>query len=285
MDHTKLTMLLTTLQTGSFSKAAAKLHCTQSAITHAMNHLEDELNLKILYRNHNGIKLTPLGEALLPALVAADSALTNLSSEASRLASGQTIPIRIGTFSSISSTWLPDALRAYREQFPYTSFDIRVGTNSVADWLLSGEVDLGLVDSLRSKSFRFYPLMDDPYFAVVSRALVPESIQTMTPEELLEYPFLLAPQNALDKLLPSLPKDRVNVDCDDDSTLLTMVQKRLGITAVPQLCLKNIPEGTAVLPISPPISRTLGIALPNTPTNAASAFAKFLQDYLTKEKK
>lgn len=82
MDHKKIRALLTTLQVGSFSKAAVEMGCTQSAVTQMMNALEKELGCKVLFRNHSGVRLTPAGEVLYPMLVEADSALTNLAERA-----------------------------------------------------------------------------------------------------------------------------------------------------------------------------------------------------------
>ena len=64
MDDRKIEALLTTVKTGSFSKAAEELSCTQSAVTQMMNTLEDELGVKILQRSHNGVRLTEQGEQL-----------------------------------------------------------------------------------------------------------------------------------------------------------------------------------------------------------------------------
>ena len=66
MDDYKIHVLLAAIRTGSFRKAALELNCTQSAVTQAMNSLENELGCKVLLRNHNVIRLTSAGEELLP---------------------------------------------------------------------------------------------------------------------------------------------------------------------------------------------------------------------------
>lgn len=114
MDTNKLQAFLTTLRLGSFSKAAEELHCTQSAISQLMNHMEDELGCQLLIRTHRGIDLTSDGRALLPAIMTAAAALDKLANEADALRKGQQLPIRIGAFSSISNTWLPALIKKYR---------------------------------------------------------------------------------------------------------------------------------------------------------------------------
>lgn len=275
MDDYKIRVLLAAIHTGSFRKAALELNCTQSAITQAMNSLENELGCKVLLRNHNGIRLTPAGEDLLPLLMEADASLTRLSERARQVAGGASAPLRIGAFSSISSTWLPKVLQEYHSRYPEVTFGIQVGTNTLTDWLLKGAVDLALGDAARCRAFRWFPLMDDPYFAVLPESLAPDG-SSISQEELAAYPFVMAPMNALDSYLTVCPADQLRVNCDDDSTLLSMVAQGIGVTAMPQLCLQKPPENVRVLTLTPPTKRVLGVALPNAPSKEAVRFAHYL---------
>ena len=56
--------------------------------------------------------------------------------------------------SSISSTRLPEMLQGYHMLYPETTFDLRVGTDILSEWLRSGTVDLALGDSVRCQGFR-----------------------------------------------------------------------------------------------------------------------------------
>ena len=275
MDDYKIRVLLAAIRTGSFRKAALELNCTQSAVTQAMNSLENELGCKVLLRNHNGIRLTPAGEELLPLLMEADASLTRLSERARQVARGASVPLRIGVFSSISNTWLPKALQGYHALYPEVTFDIQVGTNTLADWLLKGAVDLALGDPIRCRAFRWFPLMDDPYFAVFPESLAPEG-NSISQEELAAYPFVMAPMNALDSYLSVCPANQLRVNCDDDSTLLSMVAQGIGVTAMPQLCLQAPPENVRILELTPPTKRVLGVALPNSSSKEAVRFAHYL---------
>lgn len=275
MDDYKIHVLLAAIRTGSFRKAALELDCTQSAVTQAMNSLENELGCKVLKRNHNGVRLTSAGEELLPLLIEADASLTRLSNRARQISRDMATPLRIGTFSSISSTWLPKILQEYHTLYPETTFDIQVGTNMLNDWLLNGKVDLILGDAVRCRTFRWFPLMDDPYFTVFPKSLAPE-FDNISQKELAAYPFIMAPMNALDSYLSICPTNQLRVNCDDDSTLLSMVAQGIGVTAMPQLCLQNLPENVRVLKLTPPTKRVLGVALPNSPSKEAARFAHYL---------
>lgn len=56
------------------------------------------------------------------------------------------------------------------------------------------------------------------------------------------YARVKAPMNALNRYLSIQPKNQLRVNCDDDSTLLSMVAQRLGVTAMPELCLQIPPK-------------------------------------------
>lgn len=277
MDDRKLETVLAAIRTGSLSKAAEQLNCTQSSVTQTVNTLENELGCKIFDRSYNGVKLTPSGEELLPFIIDAEASLTRLMECATKIAEGKELPIRIGAFSSVSNTWMPEVLYQYQQEHPCISFDIRIGTNIITSWLLNGEIDLALCDEERCKAFRWYPLKDDPYYAVLPKNYVRENQESITQEEFSKFPLIMAPLNVLDKHLNTLSKQSIDVSCDDDSTLLNMVSKGFGATAMPKMSLWNIPENVRILELIPTPKRIIGVALPNSPRKAATDFAKFLR--------
>lgn len=68
METKKWEALLTAVELGSFTRAAEKLGCTQSGLTHMMNSLEGEVGFPLLVRDRYGVRLTTAGERLLPAV-------------------------------------------------------------------------------------------------------------------------------------------------------------------------------------------------------------------------
>lgn len=65
MFDSKANTLLAVVQTGSYTKAAAKLNLTQPAVSHHIRLLETEFNIKLFYRDKNKLKLTPQGKILV----------------------------------------------------------------------------------------------------------------------------------------------------------------------------------------------------------------------------
>ena len=62
----KFMAFLTTVEYGSFTKAAEILHYSQSGISRMIQDLENEWNVTLLERGKNGVRLTSDGIRLLP---------------------------------------------------------------------------------------------------------------------------------------------------------------------------------------------------------------------------
>lgn len=276
MNDRKLEVLITVLRVGSFSKAAEELSCTQSAVTQVMNRIEDEFGFRIVERSHSGVRLTEAGERLYPYLINAELGIRQLMNQVAHISQSRAIPLRIGTFSSIAHTWLPRMLIAYNREHPEVVFNIRVGTSVLGEWLFRGEVDVVLGDAERCRAFRFTPLHDDPFFAVVPDTAVFKDRERMTQEEMLEMPFIMAPEDALENHMGKIPANRINVSCDDDSALLALVEAGMGATLLPKLCLQDSIHDVHVLEFDPPTKRVIGIALPNTAIREARSFSSFI---------
>lgn len=278
MEERKLRAFLTVVQMGSLRRAAEALHCTQAAVSQMMNGLEAELGCRLLRRDYRGVTLTPAGETLLPVIQELMQRMEALREQARQLGQEAERPLRIGSFASIANSWLPCAMQDYQQKYPQSRFSLQIGTNLLSDWLEQGKIDLALGDEARCGAQRWQKLMEDPYMAVLPAAAHMEGRHTISQQELVQSPFLMAPGNALETLLQKLPEHSIRVSCDDDAALLALVAQGMGVTAVPKLSLRHLPQGIRVLEIQPPMQRILGIALPASRKAAPEAerFAAFL---------
>ncbi|WP_251027991.1 LysR family transcriptional regulator substrate-binding protein [Bacillus sp. ISL-77] len=56
--------------------------------------------------------------------------------------------IRIGTFSSVTSHWLPGLIKDFKEQYPTVHFELHQGNyTDISNWIKKGSVDFGFVNS------------------------------------------------------------------------------------------------------------------------------------------
>ena len=285
MDDRKLKTFLTAVRTGSFSKTAEEMNFSQSAVSQMMNSLESELGCKILERTHSGIKLTPDGEELLPFILQAETSIELLKKHAGVIAEGETTPIRIGCFASISKAWLPMILHEYQQLYPEANFEIMVGDHDLMQWLQDGVVDIVLADVKMDIEATWYPLFEEEYYAVMPASFVKEEKETVSREEISKYPLILAPSNPFHQFLDKFKRKTIKVSVDDDSTLLAMVEQCLGITIMPEICLQNVPQNVKILKLEPARTRTLGMAVAESANKTVEKFCKYLYEHHSQKAK
>ena len=104
MDSKKVYAMLLAVDRGSLTSAAAELGYTQSGLTHMMNALEEEIGLNLLVRSKNGVRLSPAGQALRPAMQAFLDSSLELEEEAAHLRQRSSSTLRLGAYSSIASS-------------------------------------------------------------------------------------------------------------------------------------------------------------------------------------
>ena len=271
MDDGKLRALLTAVECGSFSKAAAQLGYTQSAMTHLVNKLEAEVGCTLLERDSQGIRLTDAGKQLLPYIQNVICACDTLLQEAAEQNDPRTRTLRIGCFASIARARLPELLRAFRELHPEIKMDVLVRGDELPAALASGEIQLALVDEARAQGFDFLPLADTPLVAVVPPDF-PWEGETIPLERLLREPFLSSPDQYIE---PFLPPDtpRLEVTASDDGSILS------------SFSLVGYEGQVRVLQLEKPIALRLGAAVKSVNTIGTSArmFLTFLREYYGKD--
>ena len=118
MDDGRLRAVLTAVDRGSFSKAAAELGYTQSAMTHLVNNLEAELGCTLLNRGSHGVRLSEEGEQLLPYIKNVIDACDALRQEAASQSRTQSHQLSLGCFASIARAELPTILQEFKEAYP-----------------------------------------------------------------------------------------------------------------------------------------------------------------------
>ena len=140
----KYQTLMTVVDTGSLTRAAEQLGCTQSAVSHCLDALEKELGFAVLKRSRAGVRLTNEGERLLPAVRSFLGAAEQLRQTASSIRGLESGTVRIGAFTSVAVHWLPPILKEFQRDYPKVDFRLFNGDyHDVEQWLTDGSVDVG----------------------------------------------------------------------------------------------------------------------------------------------
>lgn len=111
----KYLAFVTTVEYGSFTKAGEILNYSQSAISRMINDLENEWNITLLERSKAGVKLTSDGLSILPYAKNLCEEYRKLQMQVDNLNGLQSGIIRIGTFSSVATHWLPNIIKEFQK--------------------------------------------------------------------------------------------------------------------------------------------------------------------------
>lgn len=138
--------MLAIAEHGHMTRAAGALGVSQPALSAALARLEDELGAPLFHRTGRGVEPTEAGRVFLEhagnTLRAAESGVAAVR----ELVGLETGSIRVGAGATAVGYLLPEAIRAVQREHPGLRFSIReAGSSAVAEGVISGELDLGIV--------------------------------------------------------------------------------------------------------------------------------------------
>jgi len=134
-------------QAGGFSRAAARLHISQPAVSKAVSELEDRLGMTLLERGRGSLRLTEAG-AILMTRAGEILAIERQAEDEMRALSGlHSGSLRIGASTTIASYHVPPVLAAFCTLYPRVAPRlISANTAEIARLLLAREIEVALVE-------------------------------------------------------------------------------------------------------------------------------------------
>lgn len=123
----------------SFLKAADELCVSQSAVSHRIRQLEDDLGVRLFLRINRHIVLTPTGETYLAAI---RRVLADLEGATRSIARGVRRTLKVSVAPAIGSKWLVGRLTDFQRLHP--DIDLVVSVSIQTAVIKSGEVDVGI---------------------------------------------------------------------------------------------------------------------------------------------
>ena len=280
MNAHKLKVFITAVEAGSFLRAADILGYTPSGVTHMMDSLEKSIGLKLMTRGRGGVQLTKEGERLLPLFKKYVALNRRLEQEIETVRANVSDRIHLCVYASIARNWIPVFMQEFRSMEPNITLDVKVGDiDEIYQWVYDGTIDIGFASKNEKYRCDFIPLHEDEHYAVFPPNVKLKSTKSFPTKELENYLFLMPSfgmdrdvQEALDNANAS-PKI-IDVKADD-SAILSMVVKGLGVSIFSELILEGLGENVQAVPLSPPSHRLLGMAVASH-KNITPAQARFI---------
>lgn len=276
MDTEKIKTLLLAIERKSFSKAAEDLSYTPSALSHIADSVENDLGIKLLNRSFSGVELNENGKLIIDKLYNLINAEEELYLFADKLKASPT-HLKIGTYSSVAQHLLPEIIKKFKQENPDIKLSIKVG-NTITNWLNDDSVDIIFSDR-HSPNCCWTELLSDPFYVIAHKDIL-QNRKTVSKSELYNFTYIIHTEGILSNYFElNKFKDVIKFESVDESSIVSMVEKNLGIAVLPKLMLKNKSKLTHMLSITPQISRTIGFSYkPETKNSNVIKFANFVKE-------
>ena len=170
----------------SFSKASKKLGISQPAVTQQIKLLEEYLDIQIVDRKKNGIKLTTAGEELYKVALKLEKHLLAAEREMLRLVNKEVIFV-LGASPVIGNYILPDFLNDIQEAIKNNVMLKVEDAAEITEKLLDKKVDLALIEAPIFQEGIIYREWLEDELVITSRSPLPKIVKK---EDLLSYNWI-----------------------------------------------------------------------------------------------
>ena len=281
MNIQKYMAFIKTVEYGSFTKAAEALAYTQSGISRMINDLEKEWKLSLLERNRAGVRLTSDGLKLLPYAKSVCAEYQKLQMQVDDLNGLQSGLIRIGTFTSVATHWLPAIIKNFQKDYPHIDYELLLGDyREIEAWIMEGRVDCGFLRLPTVPELETIFLEQDRLLAVLPEDHPLAGCDRFPVTALCDDPFMLLGKDSNTEVSEIFGRcgltPNVHFTTWDDYAIMSMVENGLGISILPELVLRRTPYHIVTKELDVPAYRSIGLALRDKKT-ASLAMKRFLE--------
>ncbi len=267
MTLTQLEIFSLVAELRGFTLAAHRLGISQSAVSHAMKALEQELGVELLRRHQSSVELSDIGEQLLLRARTMLGLANTLRQEAADARGMKSGTLRIGSFGPTSSIkLLPTILRHYREAHPGIEVHIDEGPDrQVTQWLEERRIDIGFV-VLPEERFDTFALLEDQMVALLPLDHPLAARSALSLKDLCDAPFVLTEAGSSELVsrlfMAARLQPNIRYRCSQLLSTLDTVSRGDAITIVAEGSLPDDASPRYVKkPLLPAVQRQIGLAV------------------------
>jgi DNA-binding transcriptional LysR family regulator len=263
LDAHRLRVFRAVVAAGSINGAAASLGYTPSAVSQHVTALQRETGLALVERHGRGIVPTPAGRLFAEESRHALERLAALESVAADLRAGRLGRLTLSYFASAGAVWVPPVAATLTREFPGLRLDLRLTERAVESPFVP-DVEL-FVQGAASTSLDAYdvrPLLDEPYLAVLPArhplaGKTAVQLADLRDEAWIDNDVTHGPcrQIVLDACASKGFTPSFQVEAQDYASAIAFVAAAGGLTVVPRVATRSLPDGLAAVPIVDPVPR------------------------------
>ncbi|MFF2032074.1 LysR family transcriptional regulator [Arthrobacter sp. NPDC058192] len=173
MELQQFRYVVAVAEEGNFTRAAARCFVVQSALSHQVKRLEEELGVTLFNRTSRRVELTPAGTAFVAAARSTLHAAERAAVDAAAAAGHITGRLSVGVIPTVTAIEVSASLKAFREAHPQIHIMLQVGgSDELEAAIIRGDLDVGLLglpENRQPRGVAWRHLGSDPLVAVVSQ--------------------------------------------------------------------------------------------------------------------
>lgn len=242
----ELKVFVTAAEELNFSRAAQRLHLSQSAVSQNIQSIERTYRVELFVRHGRSVQLSEAGHSLLPlardvlnSVRLLEDALINVNGEVA----GE---LTIGCATTSGRYFMPNLLAAFQREFPHVRTRLSLmRRQDVIDGLLDQTLNLGVVGrSADHRDLQCQPLLDDRVILIVPAHHPWACLEMVKPADVLEQPFIARETNSgtFEVLFDNMRRhgidpENLNVvmQLGDAEAVQMAVEKGIGITFISEM--------------------------------------------------
>jgi LysR family transcriptional activator of glutamate synthase operon len=287
MELRQLRYLVALAEERHFTRAAAREHIAQPALSQQIRRLEDEIGLPLVQRTTRRVVITEAGEFLVARARRILSEVDAAHSEMERLRGVQTGHVTVGAMHTMGPVDVALVLAIFYERHPDVELTVREqSSEELAEMLRVDELDLAFLsvtERIESHGLGLHQLVSEELVVVLPREHRLGKRRRVRMAELADDAFISFREGSrLRELLVSAGRQagfepRVKLESNESQRIRRLVARRLGVAILPRSDAEGPGADVALATlIEPALTRDITLAWREGRRQAPAA-AEFLE--------
>ncbi|MEO3787428.1 LysR family transcriptional regulator [Actinocorallia sp. B10E7] len=286
MELQQMRYVVAVAEAGNFTRAAERCLVVQSALSHQIARLERELGARLFDRTSRSVRLTPAGEAFLPAARQALDAAERARAEVAAAGGEIRGRLAVGAIPTVTAVDLPTVLKRFHLRHRQVRISLRSdGSDALAERVRQGDLDvafLGIPVGARPKGVRGRELARGDLVAMVApdHPLAGEEhtdLHRLSEEPFVDFPPGTAGRAQSDEAFAAAGVRReVAFEVTTADFMARLIRQNLGIGMMPATFAPELPDLSVIRVRDAPARAEHLIWSRFQPSPAAAAFLSIL---------
>jgi len=297
VDQRRLEYFIAVAEELNFTRAAQRLHVTQSTLSAGIKALEADLKAELLTRSTRSVRLTEAGSAFLPEARTAIESLDRARAAVEPLTSGLRGSLTVGVLSGLTVVDVPALAGDFHRRHPEVRLRTETsqrGTAGLLERIKESHVDVAFVgaevrdEHLRTRPIKRYEvqLLVPAGHPLAERESV--RLSDIAGEMFVDMPEGFGQRQLVDDAFAKMELSRrVLIEVSDITTIADYVSHGLGVALLPPDLAERAGKTVRAVPLAgvrPSWTLSVVASATRPPTRALHAFLDLIPHHIRRDR-